>query len=137
MLELTLKNNLSELQRLSTEAETFAHTHAMGDIETYNLLLVLEEVITNIISYGCNADHSHQIIVSISLDHGNLILVVSDDGQAFNPLEAPMPDLDLPLDERPIGGLGIALFRSIMDSVDYQRKNNHNILTLKRTLQEN
>ncbi len=135
MLELTLKNDLAELQRLSNEAETFAHKNAIGDTEMFNLLLVLEEVITNIISYGCSPDSEHLIRVSIALENGSISLVISDDGRPFNPLETPMPDLDLPLEDRPIGGLGIALFRSIMDSVDYQRTNNHNILTLKRTLQ--
>jgi anti-sigma regulatory factor (Ser/Thr protein kinase) len=135
-LELRLKNDLAELQRLSAEAETFARTYAISDTETYNLLLVLEEVITNIISYGCSPAHSHQIIVSISLDNNNLTLVISDDARAFNPLDSPLPDLDAPLEDRPIGGLGIALFRNIMDTVEYRREHNHNILTLKRTLQE-
>lgn len=135
MLELTLKNDLAELHRLSNEAETFAHANAISETETFNLLLVLEEVITNIISYGCSPDSEHLICVSIALDSGVLSLVISDDGQAFNPLDAPMPDLDLPLEERPIGGLGIALFRNIMDTVNHQRINDHNILTLTRTLQ--
>jgi anti-sigma regulatory factor (Ser/Thr protein kinase) len=108
----------------------------MDETETYNLLLVLEEVVTNIISYGYMDETVHSITVNITLENRDLTLLISDDAREFNPLEKPMPDLDAPLDERPIGGLGIALFRSIMDSVEYRRKNDRNILVLKRKLQE-
>lgn len=133
-MELKLKNDLSELHHLSAEAEAFARQHNLDETETYNLLLVLEEVITNIISYGYTDDAAHGITVTITLDNRELTLLITDDAREFNPLETAMPDLDAPIDERPIGGLGIALFRSIMDSVEYRRANDRNILTLKRKL---
>jgi anti-sigma regulatory factor (Ser/Thr protein kinase) len=133
-MELNLKNDLSELHRLSAAAEAFARANGMDETETYNLLLVLEEVITNIISYGYTDEAVHGITVTITLENRELTLRITDDAREFNPLEKAMPDLNAPLDERPIGGLGIALFRSIMDSIEYRRVNDRNILTLKRTL---
>jgi serine/threonine-protein kinase RsbW len=59
---------------------------------------------------------------------------VEDDGRAFNPLEAAAPNLDASIDERPIGGLGIHLVRSVMTSVEYRRQDGRNVLTMKKKL---
>jgi hypothetical protein len=57
---------------------------------------------------------------------------VEDDGRPFNPLEAPPPDLDRPIEERPVGGLGLHIVRTVMDTVAYRRQGSHNVLTVTK-----
>ena len=59
---------------------------------------------------------------------------VIDDGHAFNPLEAPPPDLSLPMEKRPIGGLGIHLLRELSDGITYERRNGTNRLVLTKRM---
>jgi serine/threonine-protein kinase RsbW len=61
---------------------------------------------------------------------------VEDDGLAFNPLEMLAPDTKQPLEERPVGGLGIHLVRTLMDEVAYRRQNGRNLLVLKKEITE-
>ena len=59
------------------------------------------------------------------------MIEISDDGQPFNPLkDAPKPDLEAALEDRPIGGLGIHLVLTMMDEMHYRRENERNHLTL-------
>jgi anti-sigma regulatory factor (Ser/Thr protein kinase) len=59
---------------------------------------------------------------------------IEDDAQPFNPLEAPPPDVNAPLRERPLGGLGIHLARTMMDAMAYRRENGKNILTIRKKI---
>jgi len=61
-------------------------------------------------------------------------VVVTDDGPAFDPLGAPEPDMSLGVEERPVGGLGIALVRKLMDETEYERRDGKNRLRLRRRL---
>ena len=72
--------------------------------------------------------------MTLALEGDELTIRVEDDGRAFDPLQAPPPDLDLPLEERPVGGLGIHIVRSVMDAVEYQRRGGRNVLTMRKTI---
>ena len=61
-------------------------------------------------------------------------LEIHDQAPAFNPLETAPPDLDVPLDERPAGGLGLYLARSVVDGMEYERVGGENRLRLTRSL---
>ena len=65
---------------------------------------------------------------------GEVKAEVEDDGQPFNPLEAPEADTTKPLEERTIGGLGIHLARKLIDGLEYQRQEGKNLLLLKKAL---
>ena len=127
---VTITNNLDEIHTLTSVCEAFTEQLGFDSSEQYNLVLVAEEIITNIISYAYADETEHSIEVSLSYDNGLLTVIVTDDGRPFNPLDAPSPDLDASLEDRPIGGLGIALVKSLMDQVSYQRESNRNVLTL-------
>ena len=55
-----------------------------------------------------------------------------DTGVAFNPLEAPEPDISLSADMRKDGGLGIFLARKLVDEMTYERVDGRNILRMKK-----
>jgi anti-sigma regulatory factor (Ser/Thr protein kinase) len=95
---------------------------------------VLDEIVINIIAHGYDDEHEHQIRVSLALEGDILAIQVEDDGKPFNPLEVPPPNLDLPIDDRPIGGLGIFIVRSTVNEVEHRREGGRNILTMQKTM---
>ena len=67
--------------------------------------------------------------------HGDTLTIeLIDDANPFNPLEAETPATDAPLEDRPIGGLGIHLARSVLTSLDYSREGSHNHLTMTKRI---
>jgi sigma-B regulation protein RsbU (phosphoserine phosphatase) len=134
LLELTLANRTSELQRLASEVERFAQNHGMPDADVHALSLALDEVITNTITYGYDGQGAHEIRVRVTLTNDRLSAEVEDDGRPFNPLTAPQPDLTSAVEDRPVGGLGIHLVRSLMEQVDYRRESGKNHLIMSKRL---
>ena len=127
---IELRNDLSELARLAERLRQFGACHAISARTVHDLNLALEEVITNIISYGFDAGTEHQIRVDLRLEDAQLTTRLEDDGRAFDPLAVPEPDLDVPLEERSVGGLGILLVRRLMDQVTYSRLDGRNVLLM-------
>jgi anti-sigma regulatory factor (Ser/Thr protein kinase) len=132
VLAIVLVNQRREVERLAGLVEQFGEAHGLAadDVSAVNLLL--DEVVINIISHGYDDEREHQIAVNLALEDHVLAIRIEDDGRPFNPLDAPAPNLDLPIEERPIGGLGIYIARSIADEMKYHREDGRNVLTLKK-----
>ena len=129
---MTLANRLSEIERVATALEAFGAVHRLGDDVVFAFNLALDELITNTISYGYSGGGEREIQLRLTLRSGVVQAEIEDDARAFNPLEVQPPDLEAPLEERPIGGLGLHIVRSMMDSVEYRRDGGHNIVTLRK-----
>src|SRR5262249_58539996 len=130
-LSVMLENDLSELQRLSKIVAEFADRHGLASELVSRLTLVLEEIITNVISYGYDDELEHEISVRLSWKDPNMKVEVEDDGLPFNPLKVPPPDMGKPLAEMKVGGLGIHFVRERMNELQYLRENDRNLLILK------
>ena len=133
-ITLELKNDLSELERLTQVINEYCKSSGFSSEVLFALSLSLEEVLTNIMSYGYEDEGEHIIVVSIRRSDGGLEIEVMDDGRAFNPLEQEPPDTNAPLEERPIGGLGIHLVHHYMDALKYKREDGRNILSMKKNV---
>ncbi len=132
---LNLRNEMAELPRLTALATEFALQVKLSDNERNRLLLILDELFSNIVRYGYDGQAAHgTIAVRLSLIRGRLAIDVTDDGRAFDPLAAPIPDLDLPAADRPIGGLGIYFVRKLVDEAQYFRRGGRNRLVLTRRI---
>ena len=130
-LSVALRSHRDELVRLAKLVDRFAAEHHLSDNDLTNLNLVLDEIVSNVIKYGHLRPHEEpRIDVSLALDGGRLTVNVADDGIAFNPLDAKRPDLDLPIVERPIGGLGIHIVKALVDTIAYRREDGRNHMTL-------
>jgi sigma-B regulation protein RsbU (phosphoserine phosphatase) len=134
LIELRLVNRSSELQRLASELERFAQNHRIPEPDIHAFSLSLDELVTNTIAYGYDDQGPHEIRVRLTLANGRLSAEVEDDGRPFNPLTAPQPDLTSAVEDRPVGGLGIHLVRSLMDHVDYRRESGKNHLMMRKQL---
>ena len=131
-LTVRLANRLEEIGRLAAVVEQFSATHNLPDSVAFAFNLSLDEVVTNIISYAFNDVQEHPIEVRLHLAGDVLHAEVSDSGRPFNPMDVPTPDLDAPIDERRIGGLGIHIVREMMDSMEYAREGDRNVLRLRK-----
>jgi phosphoserine phosphatase RsbU/P len=131
-VEVKLLNKLSELDRFNQTLTEFGGQHGLSDKVMHDLNLALEEILTNIISYGYTDSREHEIRVRLSVQPGEVRAEVEDNGQPFNPLEAPAVDITKPLEETTIGGLGIHLVRKVMDGLEYERQGNRNLLIMKK-----
>jgi anti-sigma regulatory factor (Ser/Thr protein kinase) len=129
--QLTLKvaNDLAVLPQAAAELDAFCATHALSSRTAHRFNLALEEVLANVIAYAFPAGGRHEIDVRIAYREGRLHATVTDHGVAFNPLTRPVPDLQAPIEERPVGGLGIHLLRTLTDTADYRRDGERNVLT--------
>jgi serine/threonine-protein kinase RsbW len=135
-VEIKISNKLSELDRFNQRLREFGGQHALPDKIMHDLNLALEEILNNIISYGYTDSREHEIRVRLSEEPREIKAEVEDDGQPFNPLDAPEPDTVKSLEERTIGGLGIHLVRKIVDSLEYKRQGERNLLTIKKKKQK-
>lgn len=130
MLSLRLESRLDELQRLEAAVEDLGEREQWPPSLLYQVKLVLEEVIVNIVNYGYEGG-GHKIDVDLISEPDVLTIKIVDDGRAFDPLtQAPAPDVDASLEDRPIGGLGVYLVQTLMDEAHYRREQDRNHLTL-------
>ena len=135
VLSIVLANDRRELEHLGERIDRFAADCRLPPDEAARVNLILDELVTNTIKYGYDDRDAHQIHVTVEVKDDLLIVSVDDDGRPFNPLEVPAPALDLPIEERPVGGLGVFIVRSLADVVEYRRQGTHNIVTLTKKLQ--
>ena len=101
----------------------------------FKIRLSIEETVENVVQYAYK-DSIGWMEVETNLDDKGFMLTVTlkDAGKKFNPLEMPDPDVNLPLEEREIGGLGIFLCKQFMDEVEYHYEDGCNILTMKKNI---
>jgi sigma-B regulation protein RsbU (phosphoserine phosphatase) len=133
-LQLTIQNELSNIDIVNDRFKEFAHEKEIPKNVVATICMVLDDMLTNIISYAYQDDEQHDIGVQILLKENSLVIIFIDDGLPFNPFQADAPETQLSIEERDVGGLGIHLVREMMDSVSYQRKAEQNIVTLTKYL---
>ena len=130
-----MQNEVAEISKLAIFIDELGEEFGLSPELVFNLNLVLEEAVSNVILYAYPKEE-HQTISLIAKKKGNqLIFVLTDSGKEFDPTQAPDADITLSAEERPIGGLGIFLIRQIMNTVEYQRIDGKNVLTLGKELE--
>lgn len=127
----TIPNDMDALARLIEEVDGFLAESGLPPRSIYAVNLALEEILTNTIKYGYNDDAEHQIQVTLQVDGDQAVLTCVDDGQHFDPLQAPEPDLSSPLEEREVGGVGLHLTAAMMDAIEYTRQDGKNVLVMR------
>jgi anti-sigma regulatory factor (Ser/Thr protein kinase) len=132
--EYRLRNDPAESSRIEGWMNTFAEAAQLSPEARNAFDHALVEWITNVISYTHEDGREHWILVRFLASRDQARIVVEDEGREFDPLALPPVDTSAPLEQRPIGGLGVHMIRRLMDSVEYRRESGRNILTMTRSL---
>ena len=130
--ELTLLNQPREVARAQDELERYGARQNFPQRKLRDLQLALEEHLTNILRYAYPDGAEHRIAVCFESNPPELRIEVVDDGHPFDPLGHPAPDLNLPIEQRPVGGLGIHMIRQSLDQVEYRREPGRNVLVMMK-----
>ena len=114
--------------------DKFAEEHALPVDVRRSVNVALDELLANALSHGQQGRDPCSVTVEAELDQERVTVVVTDNGTPFDPFGRDAPDTALPVEERPIGGLGIHLVRELMDEVSYQRRDDQNVVVLVKQL---
>lgn len=127
---LILRNDISELNRLVAFLETLEKEWNLPPAFIPPVNLALEEALSNVIFYAFEKGSENEIRLDFRLEDKAMTIVLTDEGKPYDPTQKEDPDINLSVEERPIGGLGIFLIRQIMDEVTYNRAGHKNQLTM-------
>ena len=130
-IERVLRSDVASLVSATKELETLLREAEVSSEVIYDCSLALEEIFTNILRYAHADAETHEVRFAAHLSGDHVMLRFEDDGRAFDPLAAEPPKLDVPPEQRPIGGLGIHLVKKIADALEYERKDGLNRLTVR------
>ena len=126
----TLRSQLEELARALDRIEQLLLEQAAERELASEMRLIAEEGLTNIVRHAYEPDEDGEIEVMLALSETEVRLELRDSGRPFNPLEHPEPDLETAVEERPAGGMGVHLIRSLTDTQTYVRQGTVNVLVL-------
>ena len=120
----------AELARGLAELTDLLTAHGVGPKPRFQAELVLEEMVSNVFRHGHDDGASHVVDVTICVTPADIVLVISDDGRPFNPLERPDPVMPDDIADAAAGGLGIMLVRKAARRLAYERTGGRNRLTV-------
>ncbi len=127
---IILKNNVREVSELSNFQKSVFEKMNLDKSLARQLRLAIEEAVVNVIEYAYSPDTEGSIEIRIMSDGNRLKVMIIDFGIPFDPTAKEKIDTSLAAEDRQIGGLGIHLVRELMDSINYERIDGKNILTL-------
>ncbi len=131
---ITIGNELAALARVFEFCAQFADAHAIPSDKRFALEVCVEEIVTNVIKYGYPTGTEGEITVRLALDPPRLLIEVEDEGVPFDPTATAPVDVNQDLADRPIGGLGIHMVKSMMAELHYSRNDSRNLLTMVAAL---
>ena len=130
---LTLPNDVQEVPQLNAFVDEVCETAGLDMSTTMKINLAIEEAVVNVMNYAYpNGKGDVDIDAQINDEH--LQFIISDNGTPFDPTVKAEVDTTLSAEQRSIGGLGIHLIRQIMDTINYERVDNKNLLTLSKNI---
>ena len=133
---LTLTNDIHQVPELNSFVKSVADKLNLDPSLSSQLMLAVEEAVVNVMNYAYPIGTQGDIAVEAQATEQWLKFIITDEGKAFDPTQGGNADTTLSAEERPIGGLGILLVQQLMDSINYERINGKNVLTLKKEIKD-
>jgi serine/threonine-protein kinase RsbW len=131
----TVPATLDSLGTIADYVMAAAASAGLDRRASYRLRLAVDEIATNIIVHGyANAGHQGVLELRADIDDRTLTIAIDDTGVTYDPRQAPIPDINLPLDQRPIGGLGVYLAMRNVDEFVYEHLGDRNRTIFKMYL---
>ena len=131
---IVLQNDIQEVSRLNAFVDEVCQTTGLDEIVTMQIKVAIEEAVVNVMKYAYPTGQRGEVTIEAASNVANLKFTIIDNGKPFDPTVQSEIDTLLPAKARKIGGLGIHIMHQNMDSINYKRTDNRNILTLKKKL---
>jgi sigma-B regulation protein RsbU (phosphoserine phosphatase) len=132
---LVIRNDVREVSKFSAFIKSVMEKIGVETSLARQFRLAVEEAVVNVIDYAYPAGQEGEIEVRMMFDGETLKTVIIDSGVAFDPTAKERADTSLSAEDRQIGGLGILLVRELMDSINYERADGQNFLTLIKKIE--
>ncbi|MDR2268253.1 MAG: ATP-binding protein [Holosporaceae bacterium] len=126
-----IKNNIEEMSKVCDKVREFCVENGIPDERYHDVVLILDEVVTNVISYAYSDGKEHEFSLHLNKYNQHVDIRLIDNGAAFNPLAQEDPDICSSIEERQIGGLGIFIVKQLAEVVEYSRVDEQNQLSIK------
>ena len=134
---IVLPNDVKEVSKLTAFVEEVCEAMGFDGALTAQLTLAIEEAVVNVMKYAYPPQKRGDVTIEAQSNDLRLKFTIIDSGMPFDPTVRAEVDTTLSAKDRPIGGLGIHLVRKIMDSINYERVDSLNVLTLRKKLNNN
>ena len=134
---LVLSNDTQEVPRLNDFVAEVCEAVGLDSIVAMQVKLAIEEAVVNVMKYAYPQGTRGDVTIEAVSNDVRLKFTIIDSGKPFDPTVLPEVDTTLPAKERRIGGLGIHIVRQFMDSINYERSGNLNILAIRKNLTDN
>jgi sigma-B regulation protein RsbU (phosphoserine phosphatase) len=131
---ITLTNDIQQVPQLADFVDMVCEEVGMDMAIAIQMNLAMEEAVVNVMDYAYPAGTVGDVTIEAESDDNQLQFTIIDSGTPFDPTAKEEVDTTLSAEERPIGGLGIHLVRQLMDSINYERIDGKNILTLRKKI---
>ncbi len=128
MLEWSMANDSADLARVLDEVDAQLAPLPVSPKRKYAVRLALDELLSNVVRYAYDDGARHRIDLKLETD-APFHLTIADDGKPFDPTsDAPPPVLDGPVEDRPIGGLGLHILKKMGLRLAYRREAGRNVV---------
>ena len=134
---LRIESTIIEIERASAWLEEFAVAAGVGAVVVSELLVVLDEVLNNIIRHGhrVRMRDAESIRLDLSVESEQVEVTITDNGPAFDPTIEAVAPAKLSASKTRMGGAGLLFVQSLMDNIDYSRRDGSNRLVLRKRRQ--
>src|SRR5262249_27474399 len=129
-LRLTLVNTPAAVDAARRALEQYLAPHALTQVARFNVELVLEETLMNLIHHAFDQPGQATIELSVNIAPDEITLRFEDTGIAFDPRDVPAPTRPTSLADVVPGGLGLMLVRKRARSLHYERRGSRNCVTV-------
>lgn len=132
--EIAVPAVLKEVDRVRSFLKDYFAGKGFDEEARLKIELALHEILVNIALYAYPDRSRGEMAVRIWRENGSIVIEVRDNGIPFNPVKKKNPDLLLKLRRGRPGGLGVYLYRTLMDGLSYRRARGENVLTVRKTI---
>jgi sigma-B regulation protein RsbU (phosphoserine phosphatase) len=133
---IVLENDTQEVPRLNVFVEDVCQAVGFDETVTMEVKVAVEEAVVNVMKYAYPPGQNGDVSIEAASNDMRLKITIVDSGKPFDPTVQGEVDTTLSAKERNIGGLGIHIMRQNMDSINYERMDNLNVLTLRKKLKK-
>ncbi|MBI3260048.1 MAG: ATP-binding protein [Ignavibacteriae bacterium] len=135
--QISASGSTAELEKIREFVGAQALLFGFQEVDAFQIALAVDEACSNLIRHSYHNDNNRQFVVKIEQNNGELIIQVMDNGDSFNPMSVPEPDMEEYFKKFKRGGLGVQIMRKVMDKIEYlpaQTSTALNILSLTKRL---